>query len=119
MGQFSVWAGVLLFAGIAAGQVVPDRYIIELSAEPAASAGKGAVRAAMDDRRAAVAAQQQRVRTAIAAESVELLGSVDTVANALFVHARAEQIHGCGRLLASCASILCGCTGRPWIVPFT
>jgi minor extracellular serine protease Vpr len=94
MKQLYVSIGVLLFAGIAAGQVVPDRYILELAGEPAARAvaGKSAARAAMADRRAAVIAQQQRVRAAVAAADVEVLGSVDTVANALFVRAGAEQI---------------------------
>ena len=97
MKQWQVWAGAILFAGIAAGQVVSDRYIVELAGEPAASgvsaAGKRIDRrAAIADRRGAVLAQQQRVLASVQAENVEVLGSADTVANALFVRAGSDEL---------------------------
>ncbi|HUS07652.1 MAG TPA: S8 family serine peptidase [Bryobacteraceae bacterium] len=83
-----VFAG-LFFISLAAGQIVPGRYIVELTGEPAAtlpiSGFKGNRRAAMQDRRAAVRAEQALVRTSL--EDVAVVDSVDTVANALIVEA--------------------------------
>lgn len=83
MKRLWVW---LVWATILSAQVVPDVYIVELSGEPAASyAGAGKERAAALDRRAQIQAEQQSVRTALAAMNAEVLGSMDTVANALIV----------------------------------
>jgi minor extracellular serine protease Vpr len=78
----------LLMAGIAAGQqIVPGRYIVELSGAPVAAASKDSQNA----RRAAVQTQQSRVRAALAASAVNVTDSVETVANALFVNASEAQ----------------------------
>jgi subtilisin family serine protease len=89
---------ILLLAGLLNGApIVPGRYIVELSAEPAAipergSAGKSATRSAMASRRAAVLNQQSRVRAALSERSVQVVDSVDTVANALVVQAQPDRI---------------------------
>jgi minor extracellular serine protease Vpr len=82
------WLWFLLGAAIAGAQVVPDLYIVELAGEPAASAVVGSVKArreALADQRARVQAEQRVVRAALAERGVEVLESVDTVANALVV----------------------------------
>jgi len=84
----------LLFWAVVGAQVVPDRYIVELTGEPAAvaaaRAGKGR-REAAADRRAQIQAEQRVLRAALAERGVEVLESVDTVANALLVRASASQ----------------------------
>jgi subtilisin family serine protease len=77
----------LLTAGIAAGQIVPGRYIVELSGAPVVARSK----ASQATGRAAVQSQQSRVRAALAASAVSVTDSVETVANALFVTASEQQ----------------------------
>src|SRR5687767_11540771 len=60
------------------GQIVPGRYIVELADEPAALS-KG--------RLAAVRSGQDRVRQSVASRGAQVVGSVETVANALIVEA--------------------------------
>lgn len=81
-----LWLG----RAIAGGQVVPDLWILELAGEPAASvavAKAGDRRAAMTERRVQVQVEQQRVRAALAQRNIEVLESLDTVANALVARA--------------------------------
>lgn len=69
------------------GQIVPGRYIVELSTEPVEGLGS-AERVAKGGaalRRSAVRSQQAQVRQAVAERSAAIVGAVDTVANALFV----------------------------------
>jgi minor extracellular serine protease Vpr len=63
------------------GQIVPGRYIVELADEPAALS-KG--------RLAAVRSGQDRVRQSVASRGAQVVGSVETVANALIVEAASE-----------------------------
>jgi subtilisin family serine protease len=76
---------------VAAADVVPDLYIVELSGEPAAAKGS---RAALADQRAAVQAAQADVRTRLAAAvpEAQTLTAVDTVANALIVRVPDSEI---------------------------
>ena len=70
-------------------QVIPGRYIVELSGEPAAAVAARQPRqlrqSAMATRRSELRGTQQRVRGRVEALQAEVLGSVDTVANALLV----------------------------------
>jgi minor extracellular serine protease Vpr len=90
----------LLFSSPVWCQYVKDRYIVELADPPAADAAAapaGSVsRAAASTtprarrqaallRRESVRARQQGVRTRVAANGAEVLGSIDLVGNALFV----------------------------------
>ncbi len=85
--------GVLLWASVSLAQVIPGYFIVELSEEPAVSAaGKpGSRREATADRRALVRSQQGRARQALAAQHVQVIDSVETVANALLVRAPNEE----------------------------
>jgi hypothetical protein len=81
------WA-VFLIALPLAARIVPDRYIVELEGEPAvtlnARGGKGR---AMASDRAAVQASQRAAMTRVRSLNVDVIDSVDTVANALIVQA--------------------------------
>lgn len=81
--------GLLLWASLAGGQIVPDLWILELAGEPAAAAAAVAKdkRAAVAERRAQVQAEQRRLRAALAERQIEVLESLDTVANALVARA--------------------------------
>jgi len=82
-------------------QFVPNRYIVELNDPPAAAvamnaspvrssatrANRAAIRENALRQREAVRSRQQAIRTRAAAAGAEVLGSVDLVANALFVRA--------------------------------
>ena len=88
---------VLLFGlQLAASEAeLPGRYIVELSDLPAAVRLAGRQRRMVRDdematHRAQVRFAQLSLRTAVAAEGGEVLGSVDTVANALFVRLSAQ-----------------------------
>jgi subtilisin family serine protease len=93
---------LLLLSAIAAlGQVVPGRYVLELSQDPAAVAASqaGARFAARDAafaaRRAGVRQTQMPARAAVAAHGGRVIESMDTVLNALIVEipdARASEL---------------------------
>jgi subtilisin family serine protease len=95
-------ASLLLFAVSAMlGQVVPGRYILELSGDPAAvSAAKQGARFAAREagfaaRRAGVRQGQASARAQVAAHGGAVLESMDTVVNALIVtipDARAHEL---------------------------
>ncbi len=94
--DFALLAGLALFAGSTLfGATVPGRYIVELSEEPVADhvtrlrlpARTGMRSSAAVSHRALVRSQQQRVRQGLEQRQSLVLGSVDTVANALFVQA--------------------------------
>lgn len=85
----------------AAAQVIPGRYIVELTAAPAAagSAGlTGADRALAEERRRTLAAQQTVVRRAIEQRGVRVLTGMDTAVNALVVEAGRGEVERIGRL---------------------
>ncbi len=72
---------LLLMAGLAFGETVPGRYIVELTGEPA---GRRAAR------RSAVRAEQAAMRGRMG-RAVEVMGSVENVGNALFIAADATE----------------------------
>lgn len=83
---------------MAVGQVLPGRYIVELTGDPAATAAvKTGRREAARERRAAIREEQGRLRARIEQADTRVSGSIDTVANALFVRMtpkRAAEIAG-------------------------
>jgi subtilisin family serine protease len=92
---------LLLSAAASLGQVVPGRYVLELSQDPAAVAAvkSGARFAARDAafaaRRAGVRQTQVSARVAVAAHGGRVIESMDTVLNALIVEipdARASEL---------------------------
>lgn len=98
---FHLLASAGLFAALAAGQVVPNQYVVELKGDSAlaALARKSAVRPARDPRladvRARVRASQASAQSAVAAFGGRVLGSFDLLENALIISlpgAKAEQL---------------------------
>src|SRR5260370_16133124 len=91
---------LLLLASAAFAQVVPGRYILELSGDPAAvAAAQGARSAARSTaiaaRRTAVQQLQVSARTGVAARGGTVIASLDTVFNGLIVNipdARAAEL---------------------------
>src|SRR5713101_5463899 len=71
-------------------QIVPDRYIVELTGEPAAgriaARGRRANQLEVAGHRANVQAEQMPTRLAVEQAGGRVLESVDTVANAIMVH---------------------------------
>ncbi len=77
---------ILFNLSIAIGQVLPGRYILELS-----GGGPGVVASSKTVRRAAIREQQGRLRASIEREDTAVLGSIEMVANALFVRTTAKR----------------------------
>ena len=77
---------IFLWAALAAAETIPGRYIVELTGSTALTRAS-ANRRQLAVQRNAVRASQQAVRTALERRGVEVLDSVDTVANALLVSA--------------------------------
>lgn len=81
-----IW--MVLLALPLAAQIVPNRYIVELNGEPAATYSaktKDNLRAALADRRLAIQNEHLPIRKAVENTGGTVLASVDTVANALVV----------------------------------
>src|SRR5450759_838304 len=92
---------LLLSASAAFAQIVPGRYILELSGDPAAAgavqqgARPGARATAIAARRTIVRQSQASARTAVAARGGSVIESLDTVFNGLIVNipdARAAEL---------------------------
>ncbi len=87
----------LLFLSASFAQVVPNRFIVQLSTDPAATrvsrtAGRTAPEnAAAATQRTLVRTEQAQVRTQLAARGATVLDSTDTVMNALFVETSAAD----------------------------
>src|SRR5579863_7204901 len=102
-----LWVALVVLPASWAG-VVPDRYIVELTAAPAAervaASGRRPSRSLLTQHRSQVRAEQQSARLAIEQQGGQVLGSIDTVANALIVHmpasavARLAQVPGVKRV---------------------
>uniref|UniRef100_Q01TA9 Peptidase S8 and S53, subtilisin, kexin, sedolisin n=1 Tax=Solibacter usitatus (strain Ellin6076) TaxID=234267 RepID=Q01TA9_SOLUE len=75
---------LVLLSVAVSGQVVPNRYVLELSGEPAASAGVRAT--ARIAARAAVRQSQVAARAAVAAKGGAVIENLDTVFNGLIVN---------------------------------
>lgn len=78
-------AGIALWAIAATAQVIPGRYIVELSEEPLGAAVRTKGKAALADRHKVILAEQSRVRSAIERRKGRVTSSVDSLMNALFV----------------------------------
>jgi subtilisin family serine protease len=102
-----LWLLLVLLAPVIGAEVVPNRYIVELTGEPAAEEAirmaapgqrKRALRsAAADQRRARIRAEQRAARQLLEGEGASIVDSVETVANALVVRmpdARAARLAG-------------------------
>jgi len=99
LARFSLSLFAILLLSPLFGQIVPGRYIVELTSAPVADAmtHKAGVRpnfrgAVATAQRSRVRAQQSDVRARVEGLSATVRGSVNTVANALFVDATDEQL---------------------------
>ena len=92
--RLHLWVGFVFLTALGAG-IVPNRYIVELSSEPAAGRiavrGRGANRLELEQRRTDVRSEQARTKLAIQQAGGEVLDSLDTVANAILVRIPASQ----------------------------
>ncbi len=88
------WVGFVFLTAAGAG-IVPDRYIVELAKEPVAGRiatnGRTPDGVEVERRRADVRSEQAPTKLAIEQAGGQVLGSVDTVANAIFVRMPASQ----------------------------
>ncbi|MCX6624560.1 MAG: S8 family serine peptidase, partial [Acidobacteria bacterium] len=82
----------LFWVALLPAQVIPGRYIVELTGEPAsAHASRKGFRAAIAARRPAILTEQARMRRSLEAVQAEILESVTTVSNALLVRIPESQ----------------------------
>ena len=81
------FVAIMMWAVVAAGQVVPDQYVVELSEEPLGAAARTKGKAALSDRHLAILSEQSRVKSAIESSRGRVLSSVDSLMNALIVNA--------------------------------
>ena len=88
-------AGILIWAAVAAAQIVPDRYVVELSEEPLGAAvrtkGKAALSAALSDRHRAILSEQAVAKSAIERGRGKVVSTVDSLMNALIVHTTGQD----------------------------
>lgn len=80
----ALWA-ILLWAGLAAAQVVPGRYVVELTGEPLGAAVRSKGKAALADRHARILSEQTRAKAAVESQGAVVVSSTDGVINALLV----------------------------------
>jgi subtilisin family serine protease len=94
--MMKIAAGLLLLTVSLFGQVIPGRYILELSGEPAAIPSSPAVRAlSLETRRANVRQRQLDIRRQVPQHGGQVIESLDTVYNGLIVtvpDARAAEL---------------------------
>ncbi|MBY0502404.1 MAG: S8 family serine peptidase [Bryobacteraceae bacterium] len=85
------WLGLVLWVGLATAQVVPDRYIVELSEAPLGAEVRLKGKAALGDRQRLILTEQAQARSAVQALRGKVTSSVDSLMNALFVRLPAGQ----------------------------
>ena len=78
--------GIILWAAVAFGQVVPNRYVVELAGAPLGAEVRTKGREALKDRVSAIQTEQARVRALIEQRNGQVLSSVDSLMNALIVN---------------------------------
>lgn len=88
-----LFAFALCVVTLLPAEVIPDRYIVELTGEPAvARASRKTLRHAVLAHRPAVLAEQAGMRRSVEAVHAEVLESVATVSNALIVRMPASEV---------------------------
>ncbi len=80
-----ILAVTLLGVALAAAQVVPGRYVVELSEAPLGAAVRAKGRAALVDRHQAILSEQARIKSAVETRRGKVVSSVDSLMNALIV----------------------------------
>jgi minor extracellular serine protease Vpr len=82
---FRAFLGILIWTSLAAAQIVPGRYVVELSGAPLGAEVRMKGRAALSSRRAQITSEQARVRPLIERRGGRVLSTVDSLMNALIV----------------------------------
>jgi minor extracellular serine protease Vpr len=93
--MMKIAAGLLLFTVSLFGQVVPGRYILELSGAPAVTSTASVRALGLESRRAAVRQRQLDIRRQVPQHGGQVIESLDTVYNGLIVtvpEARAAEL---------------------------
>ena len=85
MKRLRMMLGFALWALVATAQVVPDRYVVELSEAPLGAEVRTKGKAALSDRLRAIQSEQGRAKAAIEARAGKVTTSVESVMNALLV----------------------------------
>ena len=78
--------GIFLWTGAALAQVVPDRYIVELSGPPLGAEARTKGRDVLKDRVTVIRTEQARIRALIQQRNGKVLSSLDSLMNALIVN---------------------------------
>src|SRR4029077_14911320 len=78
--------GILLCSGTALAQLVPGRYIVELTGAPLGAEARTKGRDGLKDRVSVIRAEQARVRALIQQHNGKVLSSLDSLMNALIVN---------------------------------
>ena len=79
------FVGILFCSAAALAQLVPGRYIVELTGAPLGADVRAKGRAALQNRVTAIQAEQARVRALIEQRNGKVLSSLDSLMNALIV----------------------------------
>jgi subtilisin family serine protease len=77
--------GILLWSAVALAQLVPSRYVVELTGAPLGAEVRSKGRNALRDRVAAIQSEQARVTAVIEQRDGKVLSSLDSLMNALIV----------------------------------
>ena len=84
-------AGILIWAAVAAAQIVPDRYVVELSEEPLGAAVRTKGKAALTSRHRAILSEQAVAKSAIERGRGKVVSTMDSLMNALIVHTTGQD----------------------------
>ena len=78
-------AGLAVWVSLAAAQVIPDRYVVELMEVPLGAAVRTKGKAALADRHRAILTEQSRMKSAIEGQRGQVIATTDSLMNALIV----------------------------------
>lgn len=81
----TVFVGMFLWTAAAPGQLVPGRYVVELTANPLGAEVRTKGKDALKDRQAVLHSEQTRVKALIEQRKGKVLSSVESLMNALLV----------------------------------
>ncbi len=83
--------GIVLWAALAAAQIVPGRYVVELNTEPLGAAVRSQGRAALHSRVSNIHAEQAQVKAQVERRGGHVLSTTDSLMNTLIVRIPDEQ----------------------------
>jgi minor extracellular serine protease Vpr len=86
-----VFFAMLLWAALAVAQVIPGRYVVELTEEPLGAAVRIKGKAALSEHNGRIVSEQARVKALIERQNGQVLSSVDSLMNGLLVSIPDEE----------------------------